>query len=263
MFLHHIEFIKLRVASSASRYINYFKNSLTIQKKAKQLSLKKKSLAGRSSKGNIIFWTRGSLLKKIKTIKINYNIRNIRLNFIASFQFLPFKNKLVSLIFFSNGGVTYHITTDEHVLFSYTYLNKKKNLRKFFKKPYWSFIFFLKKLIFISFVESVPGQGAQYSLSSGTKARLMVIDKISHTALIILPSKLKRTISYYSTVFLGKIALERHKKYKNTKAGFWRCKGSKPLVRGVAMNPVDHPHGGRTKAIRYQRTPWGKTTKFK
>jgi large subunit ribosomal protein L2 len=34
-------------------------------------------------------------------------------------------------------------------------------------------------------------------------------------------------------------------------------------VRGVAMNPVDHPHGGRTKAIRYQRTPWGKTTKYK
>jgi ribosomal protein L2 len=34
-------------------------------------------------------------------------------------------------------------------------------------------------------------------------------------------------------------------------------------VRGVAMNPTDHPHGGRAKSIKYQRTPWGKTTKFK
>jgi large subunit ribosomal protein L2 len=35
------------------------------------------------------------------------------------------------------------------------------------------------------------------------------------------------------------------------------------LSRGVAKNPVDHPHGGRNKAIKYQRTPWGKTTKYK
>ena len=39
--------------------------------------------------------------------------------------------------------------------------------------------------------------------------------------------------------------------------------GKKPKVRGVAKNPTDHPHGGRTKAIKYPRTPWGKTTKFK
>jgi large subunit ribosomal protein L2 len=53
------------------------------------------------------------------------------------------------------------------------------------------------------------------------------------------------------------------KKYVNGKAGFWRSFGHKPIVRGVAMNPVDHPHGGRTKAIKHQRTPWGLTTKYK
>jgi large subunit ribosomal protein L2 len=54
-----------------------------------------------------------------------------------------------------------------------------------------------------------------------------------------------------------------HKKFFNGKAGYWKIYGKKPLVRGVAMNPVDHPHGGRGKSIKYPRTPWGKTTKFK
>jgi large subunit ribosomal protein L2 len=54
-----------------------------------------------------------------------------------------------------------------------------------------------------------------------------------------------------------------HRKCTNVKSGYWRSFGVKPIVRGVAMNPVDHPHGGRTKAVRYQRTPWGHTTKYK
>jgi large subunit ribosomal protein L2 len=62
---------------------------------------------------------------------------------------------------------------------------------------------------------------------------------------------------------LGRLALEEKVNYLNGKAGYWRSFGNKPLVRGVAMNPVDHPHGGRTKAVKYPRTPWGKTTKFK
>jgi len=42
---------------------------------------------------------------------------------------------------------------------------------------------------------------------------------------------------------------------KNTKAGFYKNFGRNSIVRGVAMNPVDHPHGGRTKSIKYPRTP--------
>jgi large subunit ribosomal protein L2 len=49
----------------------------------------------------------------------------------------------------------------------------------------------------------------------------------------------------------------------NTRSGYWRNFGLKPHVRGVARNPVDHPHGGRAKSIKYPRTPWGKTTKYK
>ena len=62
---------------------------------------------------------------------------------------------------------------------------------------------------------------------------------------------------------LGCLEPKDHKNMNNTKSGYWRALGIKSTVRGVAKNPVDHPHGGRTKSIKYPRTPWGKTTKFK
>jgi len=61
----------------------------------------------------------------------------------------------------------------------------------------------------------------------------------------------------------GTVALPSAKKMKNNKAGAIRQRGRKSIVRGVAMNPVDHPHGGRTKAIAHPRTPWGTTAKLK
>ena len=59
----------------------------------------------------------------------------------------------------------------------------------------------------------------------------------------------------YSLGSIGPVSLSEKKHVRNTKAGFYKNLGKKSIVRGVAMNPVDHPHGGRTKAIRYPRTP--------
>jgi len=148
-------------------------------------------------------------------------------------------------------------------LFAYSYLNIKKNLRNFFQTSYWAPLYLLKKLIFISFIEIYPLKNAQYCLSSGTRSKVLSLDKKTRIVLIQLPSKVKKIISFYSCVFIGRIALEEKKKYKNTKSGYWRSFGKKSIVRGVAMNAVDHPHGGRTKSIRYPQTPWGKTTKYK
>ena len=263
MFLKFTKLIKLPILSSASRNSNRFINFFCIQNKIKYLSLKKKWKAGRSNQGKIIIWTKGALLKNRKNIRINYDIRYCKLGFIASFQFLYFNKKLATLLYFANGAVTYYLTTENHTLFSYIYLNHEKKLRKYFFNSFWSPLFYLKKLIFISFIEISPGKKAQYCLSAGTQSKVLTIDKKTHTVLIQLPSKIKKIISYYSCVFLGCIALSEQKKYNNTKAGYWRHLGLKSIVRGVAMNPVDHPHGGRGKSVRYQQTPWGKPTKIK
>ena len=100
-------------------------------------------------------------------------------------------------------------------------------------------------------------------LSSGTKAKLFAMNFKFKTVTLQLPSKVKKIFSLFSATLIGPNLLLEKKYYTNTKSGYWRNFGRKSIVRGVAMNPVDHPHGGRTKAIRHQQTPWGKTTKLK
>lgn len=263
MFLDFYDFREHTYKSPACRKINYFYNNLNFSYKFKKLSLKKKWNAGRNDSGRIIMWSKKSLLIKQKSIKINYDLKYLKLGFLVNFQFIPFKNKLLSLIFFSNGAVTYFLTTENHKLFGIIHFNRFKKLKKIKLINTFLMLFQIKKLSFVSYLELIPNKGAQYSRSSGTSSRIIKFEKNTHSALIQLPSGFKKSFSYYSFVLLGRIALFENKRYSNTKSGYWRSFGVKPVVRGVAMNPIDHPHGGRTKAIRYQRTPWGKTTKYK
>ena len=231
----------------------------------KKLSLYKKWKAGRNDSGKVVIRTKASLLKKNKLIKINYNLRYKRLGFISSFQFIPFKNKTISLVYFSNGSFTYYLNNDNFKLFSFLFYNLPKKLKKI-KTRMKNFLFMLfqiKKLSFVSCLELLPGKGSQYTRSSGTKSRIVKFDYENHTVFVQLPSGVKKIFSYYSFVMLGQMSVSQHLNCTNGKAGYWRSFGIKSLVRGVAMNPVDHPHGGRTKSIKYPQTPWGKTTKFK
>lgn len=263
MFLPLIEFKKLSYRSNASRYITKFFNHFALQLKYKNLILKKKWNSGRNDSGKIVLWTKGSLKRKFLSPRINYNLRYNRLGFIATFQFIPYSNKMLSLIYYCNGMINYINASDNFVLFEYFYWNRLQKTQKFFSKIFWSILFLFKKLIFISFIELKPLKGAQYVLSAGTKAKLFAIDKTTYSCLVQLPSKLKKTFSCFSVALIGQNLLAENKKYMNTKSGYWRSFGVKPVVRGVAMNAVDHPHGGRTKSVRYPRTPWGKTTKKK
>lgn len=263
MFLKLYNLRKNFFTSPAARTAHHFYFKLNFQNKIKSLSLYKKWKSGRNDSGKIIIRTKASLLKKNKIIKTNFNLRYLKLGFIASFQFIPFKNKLLSLIYFANGSFTYYLTNENHKLFSFLYYNFSRILKKIKMKNTILMLFQIKKLSFISCLELLPGKGAQYTRSSGTKSRIIKFDQDNHTVLVQLPSGIKKIFSYYSFSMLGSISLNEHLNYSNGKAGYWRSFGVKSLVRGVAMNPVDHPHGGRTKAVKYPRTPWGKTTKFK
>lgn len=110
-----------------------------------------------------------------------------------------------------------------------------------------------------------PFQGglAIFARSLGSSATLHSYDFHSGEYLVKLPS------GSFKLFFLSSLAVsfddENDKArsvplfYQN--AGFSGSIGRKPKVRGVAMNPVDHPHGGRAKSVRFQRTPWGWPTK--
>lgn len=255
---------KIKYASAASRNVHRFCSNWNIKLNDRRLSTYKKWKSGKGSSGITIIRTRSALLRKIKYTKINYQLRYSNLGLIVAFKFIPFRNRLLSLIYFSNGSISYYLATQMHNLFSYVYYNKRnKKARKIKIQDFYMMLFQIKKLSFISCIELMPGKGAQYSRSSGTKSKIIKIDKESHTILLQLPSKIKKIFSYYSFAAMGSIALSENKKFLNSKSGYWRSFGVKSIVRGVAMNAVDHPHGGRTKSVKYPRTPWGKTTKFK
>jgi ribosomal protein L2 len=160
------------------------------------------------------------MLKKIKMSKINFNLRYLKLGFIASFKFIPFKNKLLSFIYFSNGSFTYYINSENHFIFSFLYYNFSKKLRKIKLKNTILMLFQIKKLSFISYLELLPGRGAQYCLSSGTKSRVIKLDPVTHSVLIQLPSGVKKIFSYYSIAFLGRISIFENSRCLNGKAGF-------------------------------------------
>ena len=91
--------------------------------------------------------------------------------------------------------------------------------------------------------------------SSGSKSYIVKIDLRANLALVKLPSSVRKIFSLYSTGFLGQIPFYSTTLKTRANAGFFQKKGKKPLSRGVAKNPVEHPHGGRNKAIKSQRTP--------
>lgn len=122
---------------------------------------------------------------------------------------------------------------------------------------------YLPKNQAVSLLEILPNKGIQYARSTGVSAKIVKMDSRISTSLVKLPSGVKKVFSTFSIGSEGSVALPENKKWGNNSAGFYKRLGKKSKVRGVAMNPVDHPHGGRAKAIRYQRTPWGKTTKYK
>lgn len=110
-------------------------------------------------------------------------------------------------------------------------------------------------------VELEPGKGGKYVRSAGTGG--ILLRKPEGKALIRLPSGARIQVSVECMATLGRVAGEEHRMESVGKAGRNRNRGWRPTVRGEAMNPVDHPHGGRTRGGRPEVTPWGRLAKGK
>ncbi|MEM7022196.1 MAG: 50S ribosomal protein L2 [Pseudomonadota bacterium] len=111
-------------------------------------------------------------------------------------------------------------------------------------------------------IELKPGRGGQIARSAGTYAQLVGRD--GDYAQIRLGSGEIRRVRAECMASIGAVSNPDHQNINLGKAGRKRWLGRRPTVRGVAMNPVDHPHGGgegRTSGGRHPVTPWGKPTK--
>ena len=111
-------------------------------------------------------------------------------------------------------------------------------------------------------VEMQPGRGGQLARSAGASVRLMARD--AGMAVLKLPSGEMRQVPQGCLATIGTVGNEQHENQSFGKAGKSRWLGRRPHVRGVVMNPVDHPMGGgegRSSGGRHPCTPWGKPTK--
>ena len=111
-------------------------------------------------------------------------------------------------------------------------------------------------------VELKPGKGGQIGRSAG--AEIQVMAKEGNFATLRLPSGERRLVSVSCYATIGQVGNLEHENVVVGKAGRIRWLGRRPKVRGVAMNPIDHPHGGgegRATGGRHPVTPWGQPTK--
>lgn len=113
-------------------------------------------------------------------------------------------------------------------------------------------------------VEMKPGKGAQLARSAGTSAQIVAREGKYST--LRLKSGERRKVLSDCRAVLGEVSNHEHSLRALGKAGAKRWRGIRPTVRGVVMNPVDHPHGGgegRTSGGRHPVSPWGLPTKGK
>ncbi|MCE0733906.1 50S ribosomal protein L2 [Halomonas sp. G15] len=111
-------------------------------------------------------------------------------------------------------------------------------------------------------IELKPGKGAQIARSAGTSAQLVAREG-NYATLRLRSGEMRKVLSECRAT-LGEVGNSEHSLRQLGKAGAKRWKGVRPTVRGVAMNPVDHPHGGgegRTSGGRHPVSPWGIPTK--
>ena len=268
---------KLPKTSNASFHISKLRSVYPLQMKYKALMFRRKWHSGRGNTGRIVTYSKGPRVKK-RLPFFNYKYRRSSIFFIAGLNYVGFNNKIASLVLNSQGEVSYLPSRITDVFFmllgfkqlipSKGYLSLQKEILilkpfiKINKLPYM--LIQQKKNIAISHIERYPLKGIQYTRSFGSESSIIKLDTRTGLSIVKLSSGLKKVFSAFALASEGQANLKIHKnRILDTKSGNWRKRGYKPKVRGVAKNPVDHPHGGRTKAIKYPRTPWGKTTKFK
>jgi len=228
------------------------------------------SCSGRSSLTcHITAWHRGSGNKRLYR-EISYKNTN-RFSLVVGVTYDPYRSSLVSINFdlklkkffnmismlnFSPGTLVKELREDQ-------YLNKNK-LDYFSKGNQMSLGFrsFLYRIPIGSVINSITvGNKITYTKAAGTKAQLIRADLDSATVKLSTGKLVK--VSGKSTASVGVVSNEKHRLLVYGKAGRKRNLGRRPIVRGVAMNPVDHPHGGRTSGGRSSVSPWGILTKSK
>jgi large subunit ribosomal protein L2 len=251
--LIHIFLKKYKPTNPSSRFKNLIIR-MPFDKKIKTLSACLKSKSGRNVKGCITVYRKGRSLKTRFIFLENQLTWDKHLYFIS--KIFNFKKKLYSLQKHTNGSFSYsslaHGSTIGQILFT---SNMSRKFWYNYNPGNIVFLGYLKRhSIFFNLFFS---NKCTYARSAGTFCQLKETNDSLSLGTVVLPSGSLKIVSLFSLVKLGRCANIFNKKIIYGKAGYLAFKGKKPKNRGVARNPVDHPHGGNTKTNSPEVSPWG------
>ncbi|WP_259285967.1 50S ribosomal protein L2 [Candidatus Nasuia deltocephalinicola] len=214
--------------------------------------------AGRNNKGLISVRHMGGRLKrKYRYIDFFRNKDNI-FGVVERIEYDPNRNSNILLILYSDGERRY-IISPKNIFISNTVIS---GLFVPLKIGNTLCLKYIPIGIKIHCVESKPGKGATYSRAAGSYC--VIISNLHNNVIIMLKSGLLKKINFMCRATIGEVGNAEHFLIKLGKAGCRRYLGVRPTVRGVAMNPVDHPHGGgegKSSGGRDPVSPWGRLSK--
>ncbi len=227
---------------------------LTRKKPEKSLLVAKKTGAGRNNQGKITIRHRGGGVKRY------YRLVNFRLlpgfkGEITALEYDPNRSAHIALVLQESGKKAYILAGSDMRVGQRIESGPEVDIRKGNRLPLANIPVGTQ----IYNIELVLGKGGQIARSAGSKAQLVA--KEGEFCQVRLPSGEVRLVHQNCTATIGVVGNEAHQNIKYGSAGRRRRLGWRPAVRGKAMNPVDHPHGGgegNTSPGMNPKTPWGK-----
>ena len=219
-----------------------------------------KSSGGRNNHGRITVRHRGGGAKrKYRIIDFKRDILDVPATVMA-IEYDPYRTAYIALVQYENGPKRYIIAPDG-LKKGDTILTTDKRQSEF-PAGLCLPLKLIPPAMRIHSVEMQPGKGAQIARGAGVGAQLVGIE--GEYATVKMPSGETRIINSNCRAVIGVVSNPEHRNQSLGKAGRNRWMGKRPRVRGVVMNPVDHPLGGgegRSSGGRHPVTPWGIPTK--
>lgn len=250
---------KFRPTTPARRFRTSLRfEELTTDQPHRPLLEPKKQTGGRNNRGRITVWQRGGGHKQhyriidFKRDKIGIPAR------VATVEYDPNRSAFISLLHYVDGEKRYILYPLGLKVGDRIISGEKADVIVGNSLPLGN----IPAGTAIHNLELQPGKGAQAVRSAGTSAQLL--SKEGKMGLVRLPSGEVRRFNLRCMATIGQLGNPDHENISLGKAGRKRWMGRRPNVRGVAMNPVDHPLGGgegKASGGRHPVTPWGKPTR--
>ena len=252
---------KLKPDTPSRRYMSVSTfEEITKTRPERKLSKALRKTGGRNNHGRITSRHRGGGHRR------RYRIIDFKRNkfdmiaVIESIEYDPNRSSRIALLQYKDGEKKYIIAPDGLKVGDEVISTQSNQIP--FKNGNAMPVGTIPEGLLIHNIELKPGKGAQMARSAGTYARIMANEAGMVT--LKLPSGEMRMIPEKCIATIGIVGNKSHENIIIGKAGRSRWMGKRPKVRGVVMNPVDHPHGGgegRTSGGRHPVSPWGMPTK--